>query len=57
MLEMPDMKHQDENSLTVDPGKTGNFVWKFDKIGKVDFACMIPGHSEAGMVGTIQVKK
>lgn len=57
MLDMPTMEHHDENSLTVEAGKTGDLVWKFDKVGKVDFTCLIPGHSEAGMVGTIQVKK
>jgi uncharacterized cupredoxin-like copper-binding protein len=57
MMEMPDMKHNEENTATVEPGKTGDLIWKFEKIGKVNFACLIPGHSEAGMIGTIQVKK
>ncbi|MFX7701371.1 plastocyanin/azurin family copper-binding protein [Acinetobacter baumannii] len=31
-------------------------VWKFSKSGDFEFACLIPGHREAGMVGTVVVK-
>jgi uncharacterized cupredoxin-like copper-binding protein len=39
----------------VQPGKTGELVWKFNRTGRFDFACLVPGHYEAGMVGTINV--
>ncbi len=56
MLAMPDMQHSDPNMITVEPGQSGELVWQFGKTTKVDFACLIPGHSEAGMVGKIHVK-
>ncbi|MBP6599957.1 MAG: hypothetical protein KA216_11010, partial [Giesbergeria sp.] len=33
----------------------GDIVWRFNRPGSFDFACLIPGHSEAGMKGTITV--
>ncbi len=57
MKKMPEMEHADENMVTVDPGKTGEMVWQFTKAGQFDFACLQPGHFEAGMRGKIIVKK
>lgn len=57
MRKMPDMEHDDPNRLSVDPGKTGTFVWQFTRAGTFDFACLQPGHMEAGMVGKVIVKK
>lgn len=56
MLEMPGMEHDDPNMLTVEPGQSGELIWQFDDATEVDFACLIPGHTEAGMVGKIYVK-
>lgn len=56
MKKMPTMEHAEENMVTVDPGKTGEIVWQFTKAGKLDFACLQPGHFEAGMKGKIAVK-
>lgn len=56
MLAMPDMQHTDPSMITLNPGQRGGLVWQFDKATTVDFACLIPGHTEAGMVGKIQVK-
>lgn len=39
----------------VAPGRTGEIVWHFNRAGEFDFACLIPGHHEAGMVGRIKV--
>ena len=39
------------------PGKTGELVWRFTKAGKFDFACLVPGHFEAGMQGKIAVRR
>ena len=56
MLKMPDMQHSEPNMITLDAGQRGELIWQFDKATKVDFACLIPGHTEAGMVGKITVK-
>ena len=56
MKKMPGMEHADANMVVVDPGKTGEIVWQFNKAGQFDFACLQPGHFEAGMRGKIAVK-
>lgn len=56
MRKFPEMEHADPNQVSVDPGKTGELVWQFTKAGTHDFACLQPGHLEAGMVGKIAVK-
>ena len=56
MKKYPDMEHDDPNGKTVDPGKTAEILWRFSKSGTFEFACLIPGHREAGMHGTVAVK-
>jgi len=56
MRKFPEMEHADPNQLAVDPGKTGELLWQFTKSGTFDFACLQPGHYEAGMHGKIAVK-
>lgn len=56
MRRMPDMKHAEPNQITLEPGKRGGMVWTFDKAGTFAFACLVPGHKEAGMVGQIAVQ-
>lgn len=56
MVKNPDMEHDDPNAKRLAPKKTGEIVWKFTKAGEFDFSCLIPGHREAGMTGTIVVK-
>ncbi len=55
MKKYPDMEHDEPNKVTVAPGKQGEIVWQFTKAGKVDFACLVPGHYEAGMKGVVTV--
>lgn len=55
MRKFPNMEHADDNMLTVEPGKTGELVWQFTRAGTVDFACLQPGHFEAGMLGKVRV--
>jgi uncharacterized cupredoxin-like copper-binding protein len=55
MRKFPDMEHADPNQVSVEPGGTGELIWRFTRAGTVDFACLIPGHSEGGMVGKIRV--
>ncbi len=57
MQKFPEMEHADPNQVSVDPGKTGELVWQFNKAGTFDFACLQPGHFEAGMVGKVAVKR
>lgn len=56
MRQNPHMNHQEPNALTLDPGQSGQLVWKFAHAGIVDFACTIPGHMEGGMVGVVRVE-
>jgi uncharacterized cupredoxin-like copper-binding protein len=56
MKKYPDMEHDDPNAKSVDPGKTAEILWRFNKGGTFEFACLIPGHREAGMRGTVTVK-
>ncbi|MBP2686823.1 MAG: hypothetical protein H6Q81_1728 [Deltaproteobacteria bacterium] len=51
------MEHADPNQVSVDPGMTGELVWQFTKAGTFDFACLVPGHFEAGMVGKVRVSR
>ena len=55
MKKFPEMEHDDPNMVTVAPGKTGEVIWKFTKAGKIDFACLQPGHYDAGMKGAVAV--
>ena len=45
------MEHNDPNSALLEPGKSKEIVWKFSKAGTFEFACNVPGHYDAGMVG------
>ena len=56
MARFPEMEHDDPNAISVEPGKTGELVWRFTRAGKFDFACLVPGHFEAGMQGKIAVR-
>ncbi|WP_306480659.1 cupredoxin family protein [Limnobacter sp.] len=55
MLKFPGMEHDEPYMAHVDPGKTGEIVWTFNRAGEFEFACLIAGHFQAGMVGTITV--
>lgn len=55
MKKFPNMEHDEPYMAHVGPGKKGAIVWNFNKVGEFDFACLLPGHYEAGMVGKIKV--
>lgn len=55
MKKMPGMQHAEPNMITLKGGQRGGLVWTFDQAGTVDFACLMPGHIEAGMVGKVSV--
>ena len=56
MLKFPGMEHDEPYMAHVPPGQTGEIVWTFNRAGRFDFACLIAGHYQAGMVGTITVR-
>ena len=55
MLKCPGMEHDEPYMAHVNPGQTGEIVWTFNRAGTFEFACLIAGHFQAGMVGTITV--
>jgi len=55
MKKFPDMEHDEPHMVHLKPGETGEMFWQFTKAGEFYFACLIPGHYEAGMFGTIKV--
>lgn len=57
MKKFPDMEHDEPSKVTLAPGKQGEIVWQFTKAGTVNFACLMPGHYEAGMKGAVKVSK
>ncbi|SDY95626.1 cupredoxin domain-containing protein [Citreimonas salinaria] len=56
MAEMGQMDHDDPNALHLAPGEDGEIIWTFSNAGSFQFACLIPGHMEAGMHGPITVE-
>ena len=56
MKRFPGMEHDEPHMAHVKPGTTGEIVWQFTKAGQFQFACLIPGHFEAGMVGKVTVQ-
>jgi uncharacterized cupredoxin-like copper-binding protein len=56
MKKMPNMVHTDPNQLRLAPQATAELLWKFTKAGEFEYACLIPGHHEAGMWGAVIVK-
>ncbi len=51
----PDMKHNEPNAVRLAPGSSAKLLWRFSKAGDFQFACLIPGHYEAGMKGAAVV--
>jgi uncharacterized cupredoxin-like copper-binding protein len=55
MRKHPTMEHDEPYMAHVAPGRHGEIVWKFNRAGEFDFACLIAGHYESGMVGKVTV--
>ena len=55
MAKHPGMEHDEPYMAHVGAGKKGDIVWQFNRAGQFDFACLIAGHYQAGMTGTITV--
>jgi uncharacterized cupredoxin-like copper-binding protein len=56
MKKFPNMEHDEANMAHVAPGTTEDIVWQFTKAGDFSFGCLVPGHFDAGMKGTISVR-
>ncbi|ROO72948.1 hypothetical protein EDB69_1830 [Vibrio crassostreae] len=50
MKNMGNHAHDSGSTVTVKPGKAKQLLWHFHGDNKVEFACNIPGHAEAGMI-------
>lgn len=55
MKRFPNMEHDEPYMAHVAPGKKGEIIWTFNRTGEFDFACLLPGHYEAGMTGKLRV--
>lgn len=49
------MEHTDPNTLSLDPGETGELTWHFTEAGEIQYACHQPGHFAGGMIGDISI--
>ncbi|HSA69481.1 MAG TPA: cupredoxin family protein [Burkholderiales bacterium] len=56
MRKFPNMEHDEPYMAHVAPAKQGEIVWQFTQTGEFHYACLIPGHMEAGMIAKITVK-
>jgi uncharacterized cupredoxin-like copper-binding protein len=55
MRRFREMEHAEPFIAHVAPGETGDIVWRFNRAGQFHFACLVPGHLEAGMIGRVVV--
>lgn len=55
MEKFPEMEHADPNAIRIGPKGKGEIIWTFTNAGQFDFACLIPGHHDLGMAGTLTV--
>jgi uncharacterized cupredoxin-like copper-binding protein len=55
MATSPGMQHDSADMAHVAPGQQQELIWTFNRVGEFDFACLIPGHYQAGMVGKVRV--
>ena len=57
MRRHPGMEHDEPYMAHVPPGQSRSLTWTFDKTGTFMYGCLVPGHWEAGMQGSIEVKE
>ena len=55
MRKMPTMQAAEANDVSVSPGETSEIIWRFSNLGSFEYACLVPGHWEAGMQGVVTV--
>jgi uncharacterized cupredoxin-like copper-binding protein len=56
MQKNPEMEHDDPNGKQLKTKTSTELLWRFTKRGTFEFACLHPGHYEAGMKGMVVVK-
>ncbi len=56
MKKFPTMEHSEPYMTHVKPGEQGSIMWQFSEEGTYAFGCLIPGHYDAGMKGSIVVE-
>ena len=56
MVKFPNMEHDEPYMAHVPAGQAGELVWRFNRAGRFAFACLVPGHFEAGMRGSFTVE-
>jgi uncharacterized cupredoxin-like copper-binding protein len=55
MKKHPGMEHDEPYMAHVNPGSKEEIAWTFTEAGTFMYGCLIPGHWEAGMQGSIVV--
>lgn len=50
------MQYNETNSVLLEPGQTKDVIWTSSETGTLEYACNIPGHYDAGMVGQITIQ-
>ena len=55
MRKNPTMEHDEPYMAHVKPGATQRMTWTFNRAGSFMYGCLVAGHFEAGMKGTIVV--
>lgn len=56
MKKFPKMEHAEAHMSHVRAGQSGEILWRFNRSGTFEFACLVGRHYEKGMRGTIEVQ-
>lgn len=51
-----DHGHHGGNTVLVMPGQRAELTWTFSASAPIEFACNVPGHYQAGMVGPLTIE-
>ena len=57
MQKNPEMEHDDPNGKQLKSKTNTELLWRFTTPGTFEFACLHPGHYDAGMKGIVVVTK
>ncbi len=55
MRQNPGMKHDEPYMAHVEPGQSRSITWRFSDDVAPAYGCLLPGHFEAGMKGTVEL--
>lgn len=48
--------HDAGNTVLLQPGQRAELTWTFRQSAPIEFACNVPGHYQAGMVGALTIE-